>query len=132
MITIIFFWLLFALVVGMIASGRGRSGFGWFLLASLISPLLAGIILLLSANLCRRAERPNPSTHVKCPDCKELILKEARACRYCGCKLAVPSLSQAVVDDPSLVSELKDMGAWKVLYTACVVAIIACVIWIAI
>lgn len=132
MITIIFFWLLFALVVGQIASGRGRSGFGWFLLACLISPLLAGIILLLSANLRRQAERPNPSTHVKCPDCKELILKEAHVCRYCGCKLAVPSLPQAVVVDPSLMSELEDVGAWKVLYTVCVVAIIVCVIWIAI
>lgn len=131
MIAIIFFWLLFALVVGLIASGRGRSGFGWFILACLISPLLAGIFLLVSANLRRQADRPNPSTHVKCPDCKELILKDARVCRYCGCKLVVPSLAPPDVEGLSLVSELKDMGAWKVLYTAFVVAIIACVIWVA-
>ena len=29
----------------------------------------------------------SPDTHVKCPDCKELILKEARVCKHCGCKL---------------------------------------------
>lgn len=129
MIAIIFFWLLFALVVGMIASSRGRSGFGWFLLACLISPLLALIILLVSASRGDQAERPNPSTHVKCPDCRELILKDARVCRYCGCKLVVPSLADAPADEPSVVSELQDMGAWRVLYIAGVVAIIAAAIW---
>ena len=128
MIAIIFFWLLFALVVGMIASSRGRSGFGWCILACLISPLLAGIILLLSANRRGQAGRPNPSTHVKCPDCKELILKDARVCRYCGCKLVMPSLASAT-DDPSLVSELQEIGAWRVLYVAGIVAIIAAAIW---
>ena len=131
MIAIVFFWLLFALIVGLIASSRGRSGFGWFILACLISPLLAGIILLVSANRRNQAERPNPSTHIKCPDCKELILKDARVCRHCGCKLVVPSLAAAPVDDPSLVSELKDMGAWRVLYVAAAVTIIAAVVWVA-
>ena len=129
MIAIIFFWLLFALVVGMIASSRGRSGFGWFILACLISPLLAGIFLLVSANLRRQADRPNPSTHVKCPDCKELILKDAQVCRYCGCKLVVPSMTTPAVQESALVSELQDMGAWRVVYMVGVVAIIACAIW---
>lgn len=31
--------------------------------------------------------RPTPSTHVKCPDCAELVRKEARVCKHCGCKL---------------------------------------------
>lgn len=131
MIAIIFFWLLFALVVGMVASSRGRSGFGWFILACLISPLLAGIILLVSANRRMQAERPNPSTHIKCPDCKELILKDARVCRHCGCKLVVPSLVGPPADEPTLVSELQDMGAWRVLYVAGVVTIIAAVVWVA-
>ena len=26
-------------------------------------------------------------THVRCPDCRELIYKEARKCRFCGCSL---------------------------------------------
>lgn len=32
----------------------------------------------------------SPQTHVKCPDCAELILKEAKVCKHCGCKL-IPS-----------------------------------------
>lgn len=30
---------------------------------------------------------PSPDTHVKCPDCRELVLKDARVCKHCGCKL---------------------------------------------
>lgn len=30
---------------------------------------------------------PHPSTHVHCPDCAELVLKQAKVCRFCGCKL---------------------------------------------
>jgi hypothetical protein len=29
----------------------------------------------------------SPDTHVKCPDCRELILKEARKCKHCGTML---------------------------------------------
>lgn len=28
-----------------------------------------------------------PDTHVKCPDCRELVVKDARKCKHCGCKL---------------------------------------------
>jgi len=30
---------------------------------------------------------PSPRTHIKCPDCAELILKDAKVCKHCGCKL---------------------------------------------
>lgn len=30
---------------------------------------------------------PSPETHVKCPDCAELVMKAARVCKHCGCKL---------------------------------------------
>lgn len=29
----------------------------------------------------------SPQTHVKCPDCRELVRKDARKCRHCGCTL---------------------------------------------
>jgi hypothetical protein len=81
------FWVGFAIIVGIFASRRGRSGFGWFLLSALISPLLAGLLVLVLANLKDEEGKPNPSTHVKCPDCREFVLKEARVCKHCGCKL---------------------------------------------
>lgn len=34
-----------------------------------------------------KASKPSPETHVKCPDCRELVLKDARKCKHCGCAL---------------------------------------------
>ena len=42
----VLFWLMFAIVVGIIANSRNRSGFGWFLLSVLITPVLALILVL--------------------------------------------------------------------------------------
>lgn len=33
------------------------------------------------------SKKPTPDTHVRCPDCRELVPKESSACNYCGCKL---------------------------------------------
>jgi hypothetical protein len=43
---IIFLWVGFSVVVGVGANTRGRRGSGWGILALLISPLLAGSLLL--------------------------------------------------------------------------------------
>ena len=42
---IVLFWVLFCIVVGVIATSKGRSGFGYFFLSMLISPVL-GLILV--------------------------------------------------------------------------------------
>jgi hypothetical protein len=34
-----------------------------------------------------RSGVPTADTHVKCPDCKELVKKEASVCPHCQCKL---------------------------------------------
>lgn len=33
------------------------------------------------------SDKVSPDTHVKCPDCRELVLKDARKCKHCGCAL---------------------------------------------
>ena len=48
-------WLAFAVLVGTAANARGRSGLGWFVLAMLLSPLVAGVILALLPDLRTRA-----------------------------------------------------------------------------
>lgn len=52
---IFLFWLVLAVAVGAAANARGRSGIGWFILAVLISPVLALIFLI--ALPSRRGER---------------------------------------------------------------------------
>lgn len=87
---LIIFWSIAAVVVAVIAANRGRSGFGWFLLAMLISPLLAGILVLALGKVQESGaavDTPSPRTHVRCPDCRELVRRDARKCRHCGCVL---------------------------------------------
>jgi hypothetical protein len=95
-------WLVFAVVVGVIAASRGKSGFGWFLLSCLISPLL-GLILVLALGppagalaAPAGADAPTPETHVRCPDCRELVRYDAVKCKHCGAAL-VPQEAPAPV-----------------------------------
>lgn len=83
------FWLAFSFVAGIIASNKGRSGLGFFLLSILLSPIL-GILFALVAksNIQFNGQpAPTPETHRKCPDCRELVLNDARVCKHCGAHL---------------------------------------------
>lgn len=95
--SIVIVWLFFAILVGVYASRRGRSGVGWFLLATIISPLLAFLLCLALGPLqtATAPGMPSPDTHVRCPDCRELVLHDARVCKHCGAKL-VPQEAPAV------------------------------------
>jgi len=99
------FWIGFAIAVGVLASNRGRNGLGWFLLACIISPLLAIIFLLVTKN---QAELPPPSympsqdTHVRCKECAEFILPQALKCKHCGAQAHPDPLhGQRVIEQKS-------------------------------
>ncbi len=47
---IVLVWLLFAVGVGFLADSRGRSGFGFFLVSAVLSPILGLIIVLVIRN----------------------------------------------------------------------------------
>lgn len=83
-------WLLFSIGVGVLAASFGRGGFLWFLLALVISPLLAVVALLIAGrkrSAIRDFSDAHPSTHVLCPDCAEPVRNEAKVCKHCGCRL---------------------------------------------
>lgn len=93
---IFFFWLLFSIIVGVIASSRGRSGFGWFLLAMLISPVLALLVVVLTPSLKAAPAEPTPETHISCPHCGGLVPRIAMRCKHCDGKLVPQPLEAAV------------------------------------
>ena len=76
------FWIVLSILVGIFAGSKGLSGFGYFVLSLLLSPLIALIILLI--NQPKTEDRALiTGASKKCPYCAELIRAEARVCRYC-------------------------------------------------
>lgn len=85
----------------------GRIGMGifyllfcWTLLPALISFFEAIMLLTMSQRVFDAKyngdsfgyeEAISPDTHVRCPDCKELIRADARKCKHCSCSL-VPQI----------------------------------------
>lgn len=67
------------------------AGIAHFLGAFAIPALLGwwGVIAL-KKNTSKSAdpETPNPATHVRCPECRELIRADAKLCKHCGTRLS--------------------------------------------
>lgn len=102
--TIFLFWLAFSILVGVYANSKGRSGAGFFFLSVILSPLV-GIICALIASpdqnvLDRKAIEKG--THRKCPECAELVRKEAQVCKHCGHDFRVQDdpIDREPEDDP--------------------------------
>lgn len=89
-------WVGVSLAIGILAGKRGRGSGTWFVLSMLISPLLAGMLLMLSANL--HDDDNNPKTHRKCPACAEMIKREAVKCKHCGSDVKPDYYVETILD----------------------------------
>ena len=124
-------WLFFAVLVGVYASKRGRSGIGWFFLACIISPLLAFLAALAVGPLkSTSSQSALPyETHVRCPDCRELVFYDARVCKHCGAKLIPLESPPVSVTTRQPAKDLKQV--WQrnkgVIIVIAVVALLAVV-----
>lgn len=93
----VFVWLAASVIIGIIANSKGRTGFGYFVLSLFFTPLLIGVLVLAlpragKAAIVAGGEVATPDTHVRCPDCRELVRADARKCKHCGTALIPQSL----------------------------------------
>lgn len=61
--------------------------FFWTFIPAIIGFFEAILLFAMSDEKFQASVAGGADTHVKCPDCRELVLKDARVCKHCGCKL---------------------------------------------
>lgn len=74
-------YLLLCLMAAKIATDKNRSGAGFFFLSFFFTPIV-GLLAVCIAKT-RENKFSQPFTK-KCPDCAELINKDAKVCKHCG------------------------------------------------
>ena len=82
----IILWLCLSVLCGMLASGKGKSFWGYLFLSLLLSPIVGFIAVLIAKEDKKKVENNSIQSgeNKKCPDCAELIKTEAKVCKHCG------------------------------------------------
>lgn len=81
-------WAILSAIVALVASARGRGQVNWFIIAFLVSPVIAFVVLVLMPNL-KEARRPPvaPVGTPPCPRCGTQRVAGQRHCPGCGLDL---------------------------------------------
>lgn len=91
-------WFIFAVIIACWAESRGRNGFVFFLVSVALSPLLAGLILLITPNLKLEAKRQEQERADR-----EIHLEQIKA-------IARPSEPHSMASELEKLAELRDRG----------------------
>ena len=79
-----FFWLVMAMIVAFIADSKGRNWFGWALYGFIIWPIaLVHVLATTSSQAAQDRMALESGAKARCPQCAELIRREAKVCPHC-------------------------------------------------
>jgi hypothetical protein len=127
-------WFGLAIVVGVAANTRGRNAAGWIFLAIVISPLLAGLLVLALPNLKNDPSHTYGEPTKVCPYCAERILAAAVVCRHCKSDLGQVQLpTEGDVVHPA--AQLQASGSMQSVasgfgYVAIILAVVLGLSWV--
>jgi hypothetical protein len=79
--------LVFAILTALIAYFKNYSGLLWFVLGLFFPAIALIVIVFFKEKLTAENAPPTLETHFKCPECRELVRKDALKCKHCGCEL---------------------------------------------
>jgi ribosomal protein L40E len=90
-----------AIVVGIFANSRGRSGWGWFFLSCIITPIVTGLLVVVLPNLKAVEIMQREISESKiCPQCAERIKDAAIVCRFCGYRFESSAPNREMSNSP--------------------------------
>jgi hypothetical protein len=101
-------WLMCGIAAAIVASNKGRSGFGWFFLGFFLGPFGFILSLIVSKNATALEKSAIQSGAMKkCPFCAELVKVEAALCKHCGKELPeiVPPAQEEIIQPAKNVEE---------------------------
>lgn len=98
-------WLFAGVVVGIIASAKGKSGCAWFIYGFLLAPIAFIHVLIASPEAERRVSNDLARGRLgMCPYCREAIKPDALKCKHCGSDLRVDPLESRLGEEAKAVS----------------------------
>jgi hypothetical protein len=113
-VVVIIFWLLLSAGVGMLADSRGRSWFGFFLLAVFLSPLLGLIVVLVMRDEKKALEDARDRQLGEDRRMQELKTMAGAVAKTnidpTPRPVAVPVAQRSVADELSKLASLRDSG----------------------
>jgi hypothetical protein len=80
---LLFIAMLLGLIPSIIASRKGHNGFVWWLLGSLLFIVALPASLTLTAEPEAIHKKKVAEGRVRCPQCAEYIMREAKICPFC-------------------------------------------------